>query len=55
MTAVNMVPPTRFERVAFRLGVRRSIQLSYGGVSSTLSIRSRPGGGAAFKRGWKLG
>ena len=27
-----MAPPTRFERVAFRLGGERSILLSYGGV-----------------------
>ena len=27
-----LAPPTRFERVAFRLGGERSILLSYGGV-----------------------
>ena len=31
-----MVPPARFERATYGLGIRRSIQLSYGGVTVTL-------------------
>ena len=30
--AFNLAPPTRFERMAFRLGGGRSIHLSYGGT-----------------------
>ena len=28
-----LVPPARFEHAAYGLGIRRSIHLSYGGVS----------------------
>ena len=33
-----MAPPTRFERVAFRLGGERSILLSYGGRQAWIIV-----------------
>ena len=37
-TAVFLVRPVRFERMAFGVGVQRSIQLSYGRISLLSSI-----------------
>ena len=31
-TLDNVVPPRRFERLTYGLGIRCSIQLSYGGI-----------------------
>jgi hypothetical protein len=41
-----MVIPTRFERVAYRLGICRSILLSYGTVAT--SILKQPGDAKGF-------
>jgi hypothetical protein len=38
---IKLIPPARFERAACGLGNRRSIHLSYGGITANATIGNR--------------